>query len=69
MNAWNLPSETHGCCLLSLLQIGQECGITSGKWMVRTTPEDEVVVWAAVARAVYVQASWLSSVLWCMQSH
>ncbi|KAI7836598.1 hypothetical protein COHA_009556 [Chlorella ohadii] len=22
-------------------QIGQECGITSGKWMVRTTPEDE----------------------------
>ncbi|PRW33537.1 UPF0696 C11orf68-like protein [Chlorella sorokiniana] len=36
-------------------QIGKDCGITAGKWMVRTTPDDEAVVWGAVARAVYVQ--------------
>lgn len=62
-----------GCCLkrfivngwlpcLPCVQIGQECGITSGKWMVRTTPDDEAVVWAAVARAVYVEVKFYASI-------
>lgn len=40
--------------------MGKDCGITSGKWMVRATPDDEAAVWGAVARAVYVQVCrWL----------
>lgn len=48
------PSCLPNCARLNV-QIGKDCGITSGKWMVRTTPDDEAVVWGTVAQAVYVQ--------------